>query len=262
MPELPDVEVFKQYLQSTALNQKINKLSELNTDLLGNVTRAGLKSGIEKRKLVATTRIGKYLFAKTDRGDWLVLHFGMTGFLKYYKNEEEKPRHVRMLLDFDNGYHLAFDCQRKLGLIDLASDPQDYATKKGLGIDALDKKLDFKHFRELISGKTSTIKSTLMAQESVSGIGNIYADEILFQAGIDPRRKVKELSDSELKNVLSKVKAVLPKAIKAQVDTERMPRTYLLPHRDGDGTCPKCGKALSKVKISGRTTHFCKNEQK
>jgi len=230
MPELPDVEVFKQYLQSTALNQKIRRVRGVDENMLGDVTRAKLKSVLEKRGLVAADRIGKYLFSKTDRGDWLVLHFGMTGFLKYYKNEEEKPRHARMLLDFENGRHLAFDCRRKLGLIDIASDPQEFAAKKGLGIDALDK--------------------------------DIYADEILFQAGVDPRKKVTELSEVQLRRIFSKLKTVLPKAIRARADAERMPRTFLLPHREGDGICPVCGKALGRTKISGRTTYFCENEQK
>jgi len=262
MPELPDVEVFKQYLQSTALNQKIRRVRGVDENMLGDVTRAKLKSVLEKRGLVAADRIGKYLFSKTDRGDWLVLHFGMTGFLKYYKNEEEKPRHARMLLDFENGRHLAFDCRRKLGLIDIASDPQEFAAKKGLGIDALDKELDFKRFKELVAGGASAIKPALMNQECLSGIGNIYADEILFQAGVDPRKKVTELSEVQLRRIFGKLKTVLPKAIRARADAERMPRTFLLPHREGDGICPVCGKALGRTKISGRTTYFCENEQK
>ena len=140
MPELPDVEVFRQYMDSTSLHQKIADVSLKDKSLLGEASSRDLQVRLKDRKFQSTLRHGKYLFAETDEEDWLVLHFGMTGFLKYFKNDEQAPEHIRMLITFNNGYHLAYDCQRKLGLIDLTKDTEKFLEEKIRHIEHLNKK--------------------------------------------------------------------------------------------------------------------------
>lgn len=136
MPELPDVEVFKHYLDVTALRQCIAEVHIHVPQLLGEVSEHKLQSTLKRRQWVGSRRHGKWLFMQLDAGPWLVLHFGMTGTLYYYEQEHE-PRHAIMALDFENGAHLTFVDRRKLGTIDLADDPDEFLAARGIGPDAL-----------------------------------------------------------------------------------------------------------------------------
>lgn len=262
MPELPDVEIFRNYLNSTSLHQKIKNADIREKDMLGEVSSRSLQMRLKGRQFESALRHGKYLFTKTDKAEWLILHFGMTGFLKYYKNPDEAPEHIRLRIDFVNDYHLAYDCQRKLGYIDLVPDIQSFIQKKELGIDPYREKLDFEQFKELLKEKRSTIKSAFMDQSLMAGIGNIYSDEIFFQAKIHPGSKADKLGDKELKTVYEKMKQVLQIAIDKEVNPEHFPDFFLLPYRKPGEKCPVCSGIINKKKISGRSSYFCPKHQK
>ncbi len=257
MPELPDVEIYRKYLQSTALHQKIAKADTYCPRVLSNVTERQLKSALKGHSFTATRRHGKHLFAALDAGKWLVLHFGMTGFLVYFKDDEKQPAHVCLLLFFHNGYHLAYDCQRKLGQLSIAGDVESYIKKEGMGPDAMDPELSFATFEDRIGKGRAMIKSALMDQERIAGIGNIYADEILFQAGINPKAKAGQLDEKALRALFKKRKDVLTTAIDRQAHPEDFPRTYIIPRRQNGAACPKCKAPIETVKVSGRTTYYC-----
>lgn len=263
MPELPDVEVFRRYVESTSLHQEIDRVEVRSPELLEGIPASRLKSSLEGSLFSDTRRRGKHLFCGLENGRWLVLHFGMTGFLAYFKNEERRPSHARLLIRFSNGYALAYDCQRKLGKIALTEDPDRYARQEELGPDPLGEGFDLKAFRSAMEGSRATIKSALMDQKRMAGIGNIYSDEILFQAGIRPDSKADSLSDDDMKTIYEvMVERVLPAAIEARARPDRFPASFIIPHRHGDGTCPNCGKPLEKRKISGRTSFFCTRDQR
>ena len=263
MPELPDVEMFRRYLESTSLHQEITRVDVPGHDLLEGVSASRLKKSLQGSRFADTRRHGKHLFAGLETGRWLVLHFGMTGFLAYFKNEDSRPSHTRLLIRFSNGYALAYDCQRKLGKIALTEDPDRYVRQEELGPDPLGEGFDLEAFRSAMAGSRATIKSALMDQKRMAGIGNIYSDEILFQAGIRPDSKADSLSDDDMKTVYEvMVESVLPAAIEAGARPDRFPSSFVIPHRRGDGTCPKCGKPLEKRKISGRTSYFCPRDQR
>ena len=262
MPELPDVEIYRKYLESTALNQEISKVDFYCPRVLKEIGEAELKSALKGRKLTAARRHGKHLFAALDDGNWLVLHFGMTGFLVYFKDPEKRPPHVCMHLSFCNGYGLAYDCQRKLGQVSVTGDMKTYVKKLGLGLDALDPELRFAAFTDRIGKGRAMIKSALMDQERISGIGNIYADEILFQAGIHPKAKAGELQGDALKALFDKRKRVLETAIDRKADPDDFPRTYIIPRRQAGASCPKCHGPIETTKVSGRTTYYCPHCQK
>ena len=255
MPELPDLEVFKRYVDSTSLHQDIEKSEVKNGKVLGGVSAGGLQRGLAGRKFESTRRHGKHLFVRLDDGGWLLLHFGMTGGLKYYKNADEEPTHARVLFYFTNGYHLAFDDQRLFGKVDLIGDPNDFIAEKRLGLDPLD--LDFPAFRKRLEGRRGEIKATLMNQQVFAGIGNIYSDEILFQIRLHPRTSVARLNGDALYDLHEQTQRVLHAAIERGANPGSLPGSFLLSHRREGDDCPRGNGKIQKMKAAGRTAYYC-----
>lgn len=262
MPELPEVETFRKYIDSTSLHKKIDSAEVKNTRILGKVSSASFKRNLKGAKLNSTKRHGKNLFVEISNNKWLAMHFGMTGFLKYYKDNEQAPEHVRVLFNFNNGYHLAYNCTRMLGKIDLIDDVSGYIEKKKLGTDPIEGKLGVKDFYKLFENKSGSVKSALMNQNILAGIGNIYSDEILFQAGIHPADKVNRLQRNDFKKIYQKMNSVLKKAISIQSDTEKFPGSYLIVNRNNGEDCPRCTGKIKKQTIGGRSSYFCNEHQK
>jgi formamidopyrimidine-DNA glycosylase len=260
MPELPDVEVYKRYLDSTSLHKTIQDVEVDDRRVLHNISEEKLRQTLKGKKMTRTFRRGKYLLVNLDQRLWLTLHFGMTGRLKYFKSKEKDPAHDRVLFTFTNGYHLAYVSQRMLGEVGIIKDINNFIQDKELGPDALD--IKWENFKNLYEGKRRSIKSALMDQKSMAGIGNIYADEILFQSRIHPKTKVEHLDEKKLKKIYQQMGKVLKTAVKERVDPERLPRSYLLTHRDKDGRCPRSHGKLKTTKVSGRTAYFCPRCQK
>jgi formamidopyrimidine-DNA glycosylase len=260
MPELPDVQVFKEYLDATALHERIDHVHIAARDVLDDVSASTLRRHLEGRSFDSTRRHGKNLFVDIERDDaWLRLHFGMTGNLKYYKDDDKEPDHTRLRADFSNGYHLAYRNTRKLGQIGLVKDVDEYIEERGLGPDALASDFDLRAFREVLEGRRGTIKGALMNQSAIAGIGNVYADEILFHAGVHPEAKVNGLDDDSVAEIFYAMKKVLEKAIEARV--ENFPRNFLVPRREEGADCPRCDGQITKTRVSGRPTYFCPDHQ-
>lgn len=256
MPELPDVVTYKNYLDATALHQRIAKVDIRDADLLDGVSESTLRSQLKGAEFESTSTHGKYLFVRLNDGHgWLVLHFGMTGFLKYFQDETDAPDHTRLLLDFEGGYHLAYDCQRKLGRIGITGEKEEFIQDQNLGPDALSNDLDAERFREILEHRSATIKAALMNQHLIAGIGNVYSNEILFQSRIHPATKACDLDESDRRALLRSIRHVLKTAIDRNVVLESFPKSWLLSHLDGG--CPRCGARLETARISGRTAHFC-----
>lgn len=262
MPELPDVEIFRQYLESTSLHQDMDDVEVPGPEVLQGISASRLNKILRGNRFQSARRHGKYLFGELKEGGWLVFHFGMTGFLAYFRDDERSTGHERLLIRFSNGYTLAYDCQRKLGEIGLAEDLQHFIREKGMGPDPLDSGFDLETFLDAMRGSRATVKSALMDQKRMAGIGNIYSDEILFQAGIRPGAKANDLTEGDWKTIYTEMtQNVLPAAIEARADPSRLPASFIIPRRHGNRTCPLCGEALETTKIGGRTTVFCPHDQ-
>ncbi|MFO7772956.1 MAG: bifunctional DNA-formamidopyrimidine glycosylase/DNA-(apurinic or apyrimidinic site) lyase [Dehalococcoidia bacterium] len=257
MPELPDVEVFRRYLDKTALHQTIEKVEVFAQDILDEVSPKRLQSQTEGCQLDFTDRRGKYLFTRISDDGWLVFHFGMTGYFSYFKDSKQAPKHTRVLFSFENGHHLAFVLQRKLGSISATQDMDSFVKRQGLGPDALDKNFDVEAFKKALKETKSSIKSALMDQERIAGIGNIYSDEILFQARLNPKARANQMSNQDLDRLFQAMKEVLKTAIDSEADPEKMPEHYLLPHRGKGARCPACHGEIDETKVSGRSAYFC-----
>ena len=255
MPELPDVEVFKRYLDSTALHKTIIAVEVKSAAILEGVTAGMLQKTLQSRQFQSTHRHGKHLLVALEQEPWLTLHFGMTGYLKYFKQMEKDPEHDRLLVSFDNGFHLAYVCQRKLGAVGLTDSVDSFIAEKQLGPDALS--LDLEGFRQALQGRRGTVKSFLMNQKHLAGIGNVYSDEILFQCKLHPKSQVNHLKGKTVARLFQVVQKVLHAAIDAQADPDQMPDSYMLSHRRRDGTCPRCRGDLRKISIAGRSSYYC-----
>ena len=259
MPELPDVEVFKRYLDSTSLHREIDDVF-LREQLVEDVSPQRIRDGLRSASLSETRRHGKHLFVRADDDGWLRLHFGMTGRLEAY-SEGEAPDHTELLIEFADGSHLAFVDQRKFGAISWVADVDGFVEKKGLGPDPLVDDLSPSRFRKIVGERRGTIKGTLMNQDLIAGLGNVYVDEILFQAGLHPEAGADELSDGELGKIHSAMAHVIETAIDRGADVEELPDTWLLPYREEGVACPRCGGEIRHTEVSGRTTYYCGKHQ-
>ncbi len=262
MPELPEVEVFRKYFNSTSLYKKISNVEVKSKTILGKISPRSLQTRLKSHQFISTAGYGKYLFAKTDNENFLVIHFGMTGFLNYYKNTEEATKYIRVLISFKNGYHLAFDDARKLGRIYLADDYKQFIKKKKLGVDPIREKINYSTFKEIIYGRKGSAKSVLMNQQIFAGIGNIYSDEILFHSNINPNSSFNKLKEKELKEIFKAMKNILQKAINKKAEYEQLPDEYLLHFRRPGKDCPVCSGKIKRLTIGGRSSYYCSKHQK
>jgi formamidopyrimidine-DNA glycosylase len=262
MPELPDVELYKRYLDDHALRQTIERVAVNDARILGELSARAFVARLTGNRFEDTRRHGKHLLVRLRRGGWLTLHFGMTGDLAYFRNEADDPPYDRIRFDFAGGGHLAYVNRRMLGRVGLADDADAFIRDEELGPDALDPAFDLAAFTNAIQGRRRDVKSVLMDQALIAGVGNIYADEILFQARLHPHTPVTSLDDRQRAELFRQLRHVLQRAIAfgagAEQAVERLPDDFLLPHRDKQGKCPRCGGPIAAtLKAAGRTSHYC-----
>ncbi len=227
MPELPDVEVFREIAEDYALRRPIETVSIRPAGMTMTTSEATIREALLGHTLTATRRWGKHLFLRSgeDRNRWLRLHFGMTGTLVPLEEDDDEPRHTRLRLDFRGGDSLAFRCPRKFGEIGLVTDPGSFAEAR------------------------------------MAGLGNIYTDEVLFHAGLHPEAPVEELDNATLESLFDTAVDVSREAVHHLADPERMPDDWLLPRRDDGEPCPRCDGTIRRSEVNGRPTYHCGGHQ-
>lgn len=273
MPELPDVEAFRNELDSTSLHRKIRHAEVIVPDLLEGVKPVVLTTHLEERELASTRRHGKNLFVEVAEGEggkregWLHLHFGMTGGLDVSEQTDEPtddgevPDHTVLRLDFADGGRLAYTNMRKLGKVGWVDDVDAWIEDEGLGPDPLEDEVDPERFREMLQGRRGTLKGLLMNQTVLAGLGNELVDEILFQLRLPPKIEVPDLDDETVARIYRTLYDVLETVTAARVRGEDLPDDYLLPVREKDAPCPRCDQPLATTKVAGRTSYYCPEEQ-
>ena len=252
---MPEVETFKRYLDDTSLHQRITGVEVRDTYILKRLSARRLASRLEGHRFENSRRHGKHLFVRAGDEFWLRLHFGMTGSLQYLKRDEAAPKTARVIFRFTGNRRLAFDDQRKFGEIELIEDIDKFLQTRRLGPDALGIRLS--QFEAILGKRRGAVKANLLNQQLIAGIGNLYADEILFRARMHPATDVARVSDNELKALFRAMRHVLARAIALKTDFNRLPKSWLLTHRGKGGRCPRCGRALKSATIGGRTSWFC-----
>ncbi len=261
MPELPEVEIYRSRLAHTALHKTIIGV-EADFENYGRIFQTSKRalSSLEGESFEKALRHGKYCLLVASGDKVLVLHFGMTGDVEYYKKDDSDPEHSALVFSFQDGCKLAIISVRKFGKVILAESREEFIEKQGLGPDALS--LDQTGFVETMEAKRGRIKSALMDQRTISGIGNIYSDEILYHAGIRPDRKVDDLGEEDLENIYEKMISVLNAAIEKDVEYEKMPENYLIRRREEGAICGICGGKIENIRIGGRSAYFCPKHQR
>ncbi len=259
MPELPDVEVYRRRLERDGLHRRIKAVEVGDTRLLANVSATALRDVLIGHAFEETRRHGKHLLVRLDDGRWLTLHFGITGDLQpFAPSREQAPAYTQLRLDFARGA-FAYVSRRKLGRIGLVEDAEAFLRAEALGPDALE--VNEETFLERLSGRRGAVKAALMDQSVLAGIGNVYADEILFQAHLHPKTKLAALDRPGRRALYHAMRKVLTTAVKAEAGAERLldrlPNDFLLPRREAGQDCPRCGDALKALQVGGRRSTFC-----
>lgn len=269
MPELPEVETVKNSLKNYVLNRKILKVDVLYK---GIINYQSVKEFIEKitnQTILDVKRRGKYLvFVLEDYN--LISHLKMEG--KYFiKDKYEITKHDHVIFTLDNNKYLIYNDTRKFGKMYLINKEYDNNSPLNiLGLEPWDKELTISYLKDKLN-RNIAIKTLLLDQTIIVGIGNIYADEILFLSKINPLRKGYTLTNLELENIIKYTKEVLEKAISQGGTTIR---TYssvngihglfqqeLLVHGK-TSNCPNCQEQILKIRVGGRGTYYCNNCQK
>lgn len=255
MPELPEVESFRRYLEDTSMDKSIIDVKVEREKILQDISIDELIDNLICHRFVKTLRWGKQLFVQTDGGVWLTMHFGMTGSLFFFHQLSQEPKHCRLLIEFCDNDYLCFDDQRLFGRIGIVQDVDFFIKKHHLGPDVLTLKKEM--FACIVSNKKTPIKTVLMKQELFAGIGNEYSDEILFQARINPSILASSLSDEQIEKIFQKMSFVLATATESRVKDHPFPKHFLLHSGRKSKICPRCGSKLKCQKFSGRTGCFC-----
>jgi formamidopyrimidine-DNA glycosylase len=249
MPELPDVEGFRRVLAEHAVDRRISDVEVLDAQVLRGVTVRRLRSALRGQRFAQPWRRGKWLIAPVaGRPEHVVLHFGMTGSLRW--DEGERHPHDRVVFVFGDG-ELRYRDMRKLQGLRLESDVDRLLADTGP--DALE--VSRAQLRELLGGRRR-LKPALVDQSVLSGLGNLLADEIAWRAKLDPRVSLSVLEDEDFSRLHRAMRSVLRASVKA----ERVPprKTWLTGRRDEpSGSCPRCGTTLSHSRIGGRGTVWC-----
>ncbi len=274
MPELPEVETVRRGLVPWISGQRIQKVELLLPRLLKYPSPAAFKPTLVNRTILDLSRKGKYLIFKLETQRELIIHLGMSGRLIPGERKESLPPHTHFILRLEGPQDLLFIDPRTFGRIALV-DKDDYSPVPGLNQLGLDPthpdEYQWPKVQKVLEGNRP-VKSFLLDQSALAGIGNIYADESLFRAGIHPLRKVAELSLQEKKRLFKTIKEVLEEAIQSGgttiltfMDSRNNYGHYqnLLQVYGRDlQPCYQCKTRIEKIKIGGRSSHFCPRCQK
>jgi formamidopyrimidine-DNA glycosylase len=250
MPELPEVETVRRSLDRIAAGRTVAAISgSAPTIDPVHIPR------ISGQVITGSARHGKFLFADLDSGSSLVFHFGMTGDLLLVEGEEPDPPFTRAIISFEDGSRLAFLDKRRFGRLLVVSDRDAFIAARQLGPDAL--VIPREMVLATIAGSPQRVKLFLLDQHRIAGVGNIYADEILFHAGIRPLRSLPSLDATRLSLLAAAIPHVLGTAVDLGADFNRYPDTWIIPRRSQGGTCPCCNRSIERVTVAGRYAYFC-----
>ncbi|MCI6001947.1 MAG: DNA-formamidopyrimidine glycosylase [Tenericutes bacterium] len=273
MPELPEVETVKENLKKRLINKKINDVKVLYNNIIAYPDTNTFEKILKNRTVKNITRRGKFLIF--DLEDYYLLsHLRMEG--KYFfKNKNDKiNKHEHVIFNLDNNQELRYMDTRKFGKMYLIKKENidTIGPLKELGLEPFDNDLTSNYLKEKLKNKIIPIKTVLLDQSIITGIGNIYADEILFLSHINPLKKSNTLKEKELNNIIKYTKEVLNKAIAkggttihSYTSVDGVIGTYqdsLFVHNKEKEHCPICQNQIKKIKVGGRGTYYCPHCQK
>lgn len=274
MPELPEVETVKEALNQTVKGQTIKEIELRYEPMVKNMSADEFKEKLINQTIQEVSRRGKYLVFHFD--DYQLLsHLRMEGKYFYVDSDFELNPHVHAIFTLENGKRLLYQDTRKFGtyhLYDKAIDLETTAPFQVLGLEPFATEFTPSYVKEKIQNKKKPIKSLLLDQTVVCGLGNIYVDEVLYRARLHPLTSSSELTDKDIENVVKYTVEVLARAIELGGTTIRtfssshgVSGTFqneLLVHQRKGENCYECHTPIEKIKVGGRGTYFCPTCQK
>lgn len=266
MPELPDLEVIREFLAARIVDMPIVSAEVRRPLVVRNLLGTDTASYLVGRRCIAVARRGKFLLLSLDDGVTIVINPMLAGRLRYGAPLPRPRSRDALVLDLADGCELRYHDAKDMGKVYLSTDLNRIPTFGELGPEATDPDLTVESFRERLRRHHGEIKGVLTNQRFVAGIGNAYADEICWEAGIYPFRRRPSLTDEEIDRLYSAMRTVLARAIETlrervgeAIDVEV--RDFLAVHGRTDEPCPRCGSPVSKVTRQRRTTNFCRTCQ-
>lgn len=258
MPELPEAEANRRHVEAEALDRTVTDVTLGEVAHLDVPGRDAFKV-FTGHRFTQARRHGKAVFVGSAYGPWFVVHLGMTGRLVAF-DEGNAPKNAKVVFVFEGTRRLAFLNRRKLGEMDVIDSPEAHIADKGLGPDALE--IGREAFATRVASGRGAIKSALMDQKKMAGIGNIWSDEVLYHAGVAPGAKCCDLSDNTVAELYDCMGRLLRRAVDENADYDRLPSDWLLHNRTEGAECPRCGGTIRKRSVSGRAAYFCDRHQK
>lgn len=263
MPELPEVEMWRLLAERECVGKRVEKVfAAEDTIVYAGVTPRAFAAALRGRSIYAVRRHGKQLWMELDRMPSPLFHFGMSGSFKTYRDPGDRHRYCKCELLFDDGSRLGFKNPRRLGRIRLQENPLEQEPIVSLGFDPLTGMPTLGAFRALLGPRNGSIKGVLLDQSFAAGVGNWIADEVLYQARLDPRRKAGGLSADEVKALHRQLRRIVREAVDRGADYRRFPNSWLF-HRRWDLRESKKGKitdhrgdTIRFDKVAGRTTSW------
>lgn len=269
MPELPEVETVRRQLAAALPGRRITGLDVRLPRLLQNIDAAELAQRITGRRFTGVDRRGKFLLLHLDDGARLIVHLRMTGRLTVSGGDEPPGPHTRIVVPLDDGTELRFSDLRTFGTWHYVAEGAGPGPPGlvSMGVEPLSDAFSPERLAAIVAGRGAPIKAVLLDQRRVAGIGNIYADEALFRAGIDPERPAGSLSEEEITRLHGAIRAVLHDSlakggttVRDYVNGRGVPgdfQRYLDVYGRAGQPCRRCGTTLEKRRVAGRGTHVC-----
>ena len=269
MPELPEVERGRRLAESVAAGRRIERVECAVDPIVYAGAPAGEWGGLRGRRVLAACRWGKQLWLDLDAPPHPLFHFGMSGGFRVpgdtplklasgpvHRPDEWPPRYWKVRFTFEDGAELVMTDARRLGRLLLREAPREEPPVSRLGFDPLLALPPPREFARLLASRSVVIKSLLLDQGFAAGVGNWIADEVLYQARIDPRRRARDLDDREAKRLRTVLRRVVETAVSVDAESSRYPAGWLFHRRWGrraEATTAR-GEAIEHIEIGGRTT--------
>jgi formamidopyrimidine-DNA glycosylase len=280
MPELPEVEAARRLLMRSAVGRRIVAVRCAPDEIVfQGVSPARVRRALVGRRIVAAHRHGKHLWLELDRRPWPCFHFGMSGGIEVRGRRRAKlvlegrrahegqwpPRFLKLHLTLDDGGEIAFSDARRLGRVRLRHDPRAEPPISLLGFDALHDLPSLGRLAELFGARAAPVKAVLLDQSFSAGVGNWIADEVLYQAGIDPRRRTNTLTRAEIARLRAKLRFVVATAVRVGADSDRFPAKWLFHTRWSkrlkSPVTPR-GERIRYLPVGGRATAWVAEVQR
>lgn len=254
MPELPDVEAFRDVLARYGTGRRIERVHVQDDDVLHDTTPQALGRALKGQAFTEPARLGKWLLAHTDGSPTLLLHFGMTGELHWCSGTAARHQHDRVVFQLPDGEIRYRDMRKLQGLRIARDDTEVQQIISDEGPDAL--RFDHDDLASLLSGSRKQLKSLLTDQSAIAGLGNLLVDEILWQTRLHPAYRAKDIDADSTRRLYGQMRRILSESVTAGCVPPEP--AWLTGSRDAlPAPCPRCGGWLSRERRGGRSTVLC-----